>query len=252
MASTRNAPDMSYCKVIPMTVQKPSSRNDAPGLVLFDLDDTLCDHDGSLRVRLRASFSAAFNGNPPSNLDVIVEESIERSVFGTDHFAEVLAPHGISEPRQIQAAVDVYVADRFRGLKLFPEAVPVLERVREQTGVGMITNGPSEIQRNKIKLLGIGSLFPFILVSEEIDIWKPDPRIFQRAMQLGDATQDETVYIGDNPFHDVAGAKAAGITSIWVNRACQSFPGSEEPDFQIDNLWQIFEILSLDPEPVIR
>lgn len=217
-----------------------------PQLVLFDLDDTLCDHDGSLRVRLRSSFAAAFGGNPPENLNEIVEESIERSVFGTDHFAEILEPHGVTRSEQIQAAAEVYVADRFRGLNLFPEAVDAVSVVRRQAGIGMITNGPSDIQRQKIDLLGIGPLFPFILVSEEVGIWKPDPRIFQRAMEIAEAAPEETVYIGDNPGHDVGGAKAAGITSIWVNRREATWPGGEPPDYEITDLRQVFDILSLD------
>jgi FMN hydrolase / 5-amino-6-(5-phospho-D-ribitylamino)uracil phosphatase len=227
-----------------------SSRRDraALRLVLFDLDDTLCDHDGSLRVRLRQSFAAAFNGSPPDYIERIVEESVERSVFGTDHFSDVLAPYGVTEPERIQAAADVYVADRFRGLKLFPEAVDVVERVRAQTNIGMITNGPSDIQRQKLDLLGIESLFPFILVSEEVNLWKPDPRIFQRAMELGQASPAETVYIGDNPKHDVAGAKAAGIASIWVNRPGRPWTDGDPPDHQISDLRQIFDFLGLQTD----
>jgi FMN hydrolase / 5-amino-6-(5-phospho-D-ribitylamino)uracil phosphatase len=219
-----------------------------PKLVLFDLDDTLCDHDGSLRIRLHASFVAAFGGDPPDNIEEIVELSIERSVFGTDHFAEVLEPFGVTAEEHVQAAIDTYVSDRFRGLRLFPEAVDVVEMVGRQTGIGMITNGPSDIQRRKLDLLGIEPLFPFILVSEEVDIWKPDPRIFERAMELGNAQRYETVYIGDNPGHDVGGAQAAGITSVWVNRPGSPWPGGDPPDHQISDLREIFSILSLFPE----
>jgi FMN hydrolase / 5-amino-6-(5-phospho-D-ribitylamino)uracil phosphatase len=214
----------------------------SPKLVLFDLDDTLCDHDGSLRVRLATSFAAAFNGNPPEHLDQIVEESIDVSVFGTDHFADVLKPHGVTDAGLVQAAADVYVADRYRGLELFPEAVDVVRQIGERANVGMITNGPSGIQRGKIDLLQIEPLFPFILVSEEVDIWKPDPRIFHRAMELGKAAPEETVYIGDNPGHDVAGAHAAGITSVWVNRRGMDWPGGTPPHHEIFDLRQLFEI----------
>lgn len=218
--------------------------NGSPRLVLFDLDDTLCDHDGSLRVRLTASFAAAFSGSPPEHLPEIVEESMEISVFGTEHFSDVLRPHGVTDAGLLQAAADVYVSDRYRGLQLYPEAVDVVRSISRQAGVGMITNGPSDIQRGKIELLGIESLFPFILVSEEVDIWKPDPRIFQRAMELGNAGPDETVYIGDNPGHDVAGAQAAGVTSVWVNRRQATWPGGNPPDHVIDDLRQLFDIFS--------
>lgn len=213
-----------------------------PRLVLFDLDDTLCDHEGSLRLRLRLAFNAAFDGAPPHEIDQIIEQSIEHSVFGTDHFADLLAPHGVTDQERIQAAIDMYVHDRYLGLSLFEEVIDVIDALRRQVTIGMITNGPSKIQRDKIARLGVGSLFPFILVSEEEDLWKPDPRIFQRAMERGDASPGETIYIGDNPGHDIAGARAAGVTSVWINRSRYPWPGGPPPDFEIDSLRQILTI----------
>jgi FMN hydrolase / 5-amino-6-(5-phospho-D-ribitylamino)uracil phosphatase len=220
---------------------KPSDRP-APSLVLFDLDDTLCDHEASLRVRLRQAFTVAFNGDPPDNLPEIIEQSIEYSVFGTDHFADILRPHGVARKDWIEAAIDSYVSDRFLGLELFEEAVDVVESLRQRVQIGMITNGPSDIQRGKIERLGIGDLFPFILVSEEQGIWKPDPRIFERAMELGEADPDDTIYLGDNPEHDVGGAHAAGITSVWVNRFSRQWPGGPEPHYVIDDLRRLFDL----------
>lgn len=213
-----------------------------PRLVLFDLDDTLCDHESSLRIRLRLAFTAAFNGQPPDNLHEIVEESIARSVFGTDHFADLLAPYGATRPEQIEAAIRMYTHDRYLGLSLYDEVTAVVGRVRRQARVGMITNGPSQIQRDKIARLGIGSLFSFILVSEEEDLWKPDPRIFERAMERGGAGPQETVYVGDNPDHDIGGARAAGITSIWINRSRSRWPGGPPPNFEIDSLYRLLTL----------
>jgi FMN hydrolase / 5-amino-6-(5-phospho-D-ribitylamino)uracil phosphatase len=213
-----------------------------PKLVLFDLDDTLCDHEASLRVRLRLAFTAAFDGRPPAEIDAIIEQSIDYSVFGTDHFADLLAPHGVDHPELIQAAIDTYVSDRYLGLVLFEEVVDVVHAVKHRAGVGMITNGPSVIQREKIARLGIGPLFPFILVSEEEDLWKPDPRIFERALERGSAEPADAVYIGDNPEHDIAGARAAGITSVWINRARREWPGGPPPDYEIGNLRELLSL----------
>jgi FMN hydrolase / 5-amino-6-(5-phospho-D-ribitylamino)uracil phosphatase len=194
-----------------------------PRLVLFDLDDTLCDHEGSLRLRLRLAFNAAFDGTPPKEIDQIIEDSIELSVFGTDHFADLLGPYGVTRSEQLRAAADTYAHDRFLGLTLFEEAIDVIHAIRKQAGIGMITNGPSDIQRAKIERLGIGSLFPFILVSEEEDLWKPDPRIFQRAMERGGAQPSETIYIGDNPGHDLQNGNPVsfGWVVYWVNNSTE-------------------------------
>ncbi|MDI3339705.1 MAG: HAD family hydrolase [Sphaerobacter sp.] len=218
-----------------------------PKLVLFDLDDTLCDHQASLRLRLRIAFEAACRGLPGIDLDALVEASVQRAVFGTDHFAEVLALAGVRDQARVEQAVASYVSDRYRGLRLFDEALEVVEAVRQYARVGLITNGPSEIQRSKIARLQIAHIFPFILVSEEVGVWKPDPAIFHRALALGEAAPHEAVYVGDNPEHDVAGAQRAGLISVWVNRTGRDWPGGPPPDYVVGNLRELLPLFGFGP-----
>ncbi len=207
-----------------------------PSLVLFDLDDTLCDHDTSLRLRLRRAFATAVEGLPGIDLEALVAASVARAVGGTEHFGALLASFGVTDPARVERAVETYASDRYYGLKLFDEALDVIEAIRREARVGMITNGPSRIQRDKVLRLEIGELFPFILVSEEEGIAKPDPAIFRRALELGRARPEDAVYIGDNPDADVGGARAAGIRSVWVNRAGRPWPGGPRPDYEVADL----------------
>lgn len=220
-----------------------------PRLVLFDLDDTLCDHDSSLRLRLRVAFGAACDGLGDVDLDDLVSSAVAHSVAGTDHFAEVLAARGVCDPVRVERAVASYVGDRYRGLALFDESLEVVESIKQQARVGLITNGPSVIQRNKLLRLEITELFPFVLVSEEVGSWKPDPAIFHRALALGGARAEEAVYVGDSPEHDVAGARSAGLRSVWVNRRGRTWPGGPRADFEIRDLRQLIPLLGLDREP---
>ncbi len=224
-----------------------SSGNSTPSLVLFDLDDTLCDHYSSLRLRLRLAFEAAANGSPEIDVEALVEEAAERSVGGTGHFADVLKSHGIVETERCDVAVSHYVSDRYRGLELFDDSIAIVNYVSQHAPVGLITNGPSKIQRDKIRHLAIGNLFQFILVSEEEGVWKPDPQIFERALAKLDVAPDAAVYVGDSPEHDIAGARAAGITSIWINRRGRSWPGGKRPDFEINTLMELPSLLGLSP-----
>ncbi|HUZ03187.1 MAG TPA: HAD family hydrolase [Thermomicrobiaceae bacterium] len=221
-----------------------------PRLVLFDLDDTLCDHDGSLRLRLRLAFASACRDLPGIDLDAAVAAAVERSVAGTEHFGDVLAARGVRDPERVERAVAHYAADRYRGLRLFDESLDVVETIKRQARVGMITNGPSEIQRNKIRRLEIGELFPFVLVSEEVGSWKPDTAIFHRALELGQASPAEAVYVGDSPEHDVAGARAAGLRSVWVNRGGRTWPGGPAPDFEVRDLRDLLPLLGFDASPL--
>lgn len=214
-----------------------------PALVLFDLDDTLCDHDTSLRLRLRLAFEAALGDSGAVDVDDLVEEAAARSVGGTSHFAELLARHGIDAPERTQIAIEHYLSDRFRGLRLFEESLEVVRQIGQFAHVGLITNGPSQIQRDKIERLAIGDLFEVILVSEEEGVWKPDPLIFSRALDRFGVAPEAAIFVGDSPEHDIAGAQAAGILSVWINRRGREWPGGPRADREIRTLTELLVLL---------
>ena len=216
----------------------------SPKLVLFDLDDTLCDHDTSLRLRLRLAFKAALDGMPGIDLDEVVEASVQRSIAGTDHFADVLAAFGMTDPERVERAVSLYVSDRYRGLQLFEDTLEVVETIKRYADVGIITNGPSKIQRDKILMLELSDVFPIILISEEVGSWKPDPAIFHRALELGNASPGEAVFVGDSPDHDIAGARAAGLTTIWMNRRGRPWAGGQPADYEIRALRDLLTLFT--------
>lgn len=217
-----------------------------PALVLFDLDDTLCDHDTSLRLRLRYAFQEAMAERDSVDLDELVQASAQEAIAGTAHFAAMLQQRGIDDPSEVTRATERYVSDRFRGLALFDESIDVVAAVSRHTRVGLITNGPSQIQRDKIRLLKIGELFPIILVSEEEGVWKPDPDIFARAVARAGVAAADAMYIGDSPEHDMAGAQAAGLTAVWINRRQRVWPGGPPPDYEITDLRQLLPLLGIE------
>lgn len=195
----------------------------APRLVLFDLDDTLCDFTSARKSRLEIAFRLAFETagvRLDADISALVAESIAMSPFGNEHFGELLGRYGVEDRRAVARARDWYVTNRFHTLALFADAVMTVDTVRafpEVERIGLVTNGPSDIQRCKIDLLGIEPHVDFIIVSEEFGHWKPEPEIFLEALRIGGAAPDETVFIGDSAENDIAGAQASGIAGIWIN-----------------------------------
>src|SRR5207248_1885827 len=96
--------------------------------------------------------------------------------------------------------------------------------------LGIITNGMTEIQREKIQRLGIEPYFDTILISQEVGITKPDPRIFRMAIERVPCEAREAVMIGDSPDRDIAGARAAGLIAVWVRTGWRKdlTPGSSD------------------------
>ena len=220
-----------------------------PRLVLFDLDDTLCDYSGARTGRLRTAYGAAFAaaGIGDVDLNAVIAESLEIHPHGCHHFPELLARHGVTDAEVAQQAQHWYVGNRFRGLALFSDAQAVLAQVRALPGmraIGLITNGPADVQRDKIDLLGLWPEVDFAVISGEIGVEKPDPAIFREALRRGKAEPADAIYIGDSPEFDMDGARAAGIRRIWMNRAGDSWPlQTSAPEIEARTLTDIPEIL---------
>ena len=237
----------------------------SPRLVLFDLDDTLCDYAAARAARLRIAFGQALRdphrrmvgttgapgipaGTPDPDLDALIVASIAIHPHGADHFPDLLQPYGVS-PEAAAEAVAWYRANRFHGLALFADAFAAIEAVRlalPGCRLGLITNGPADVQRAKIELLELAPLVDFALISGELGIEKPDPAIFREALRRGEADPEEAIFVGDSPDHDVAGAHAAGIRAVWMNRTGRPWPTPlPPPDDEVRNLAAFLALLGV-------
>ena len=148
-----------------------------------------------------------------------------------------------------------YRANRFHGLELFVDAMATIAAVREWRGaggeserrrIGLVTNGPAEVQREKIGLLGVDRVVDFALVSGELGIWKPDPGIFVEALRLGGAAPEEALFVGDSAEFDIAGAQAVGMRTVWVNRSERPWTVGRPPDREIGALAELVPMLRSD------
>lgn len=112
-----------------------------------------------------------------------------------------------------------YVAERRIRLRPFPEAEPLLSALGDRAlALACITNGASEVQREKLLASGLGHFFDEILISGEEGVGKPDPALLLRACERLGLRPDEVVYVGNSRFRDVAAARDAGIRSVLVER----------------------------------
>lgn len=228
-----------------------------PRLVLFDLDDTLCDYAAARQARLRRAFSLHPElGADEGRLDALVDRSIAMDPHGSDHFSRLFGEHGLAEARYAEAASRWFRRNRFFGLRLHVGARETLLAVRQgdATGgrsrrtVGLVTNGPTKVQREKIAFLGLADLVDFAVVSGELGVWKPDPAIFLAALRLGGVAAEAAVFVGDSAEHDIAGAQAAGIRSIWMDRGGGGWnPALPSPDRMVVALREVPPLLGSTP-----
>jgi putative hydrolase of the HAD superfamily len=126
---------------------------------------------------------------------------------------------------------------------VYDDVRPTLEHLKESFRLGLLTNGAPDLQHEKIAGADIAGYFDAILVSGEIGVGKPDPRIYESILsQLGVAAC-EAVMVGNSLQSDIQGAQAAGIKAIWLNRAGSPRDDAIIPDLEIMSLWQLQQVL---------
>lgn len=216
--------------------------------VFFDLDDTLFDHLHSTRQGLqsvcqaypdlqRRSMEALFADYTRLLDEVhlcVLEGSLTIDEARIERFRRFFLLHR-SETTDILAAVEhaanlhraVYLANR----QVVAGVIPLLECLHGKVKIAVVSNNLLAEQVEKLSYLKLDHLVDELVVSEETGFIKPDPRIFQVALQRVGCSAEEVVMVGDAWKADVLGATGAGIRAIWLNRAGIVCP---DPDLALE------------------
>ncbi len=112
--------------------------------------------------------------------------------------------------------------------RVFPDAPQVLRALREQGyRLGLVSNRHDPLDE-LAEALDLAWAFEFTLAAGQVGWWKPDPRLLQRAVEIAGCEPEQALYVGDNYFADVIGARAAGMPAILVDPE-DLFPDADCP-----------------------
>jgi len=127
----------------------------------------------------------------------------------------------------------------------------MLVRLRRRFLLGLITNGPSNAQWEKIRELGVAQYFDVILVSGDLAWEKPDERIFLEACNALGVRPGECLMVGDKLETDIVGGRQASLgATVWVPLSSAKVDDNRYmPDFTLKNILELPSILSRDNEP---
>jgi len=120
----------------------------------------------------------------------------------------------------------------------YEDAVPMLEKVGQTHTLAVLTNGPGDVQRTKLRASGLERFFVVTIASGDIGFGKPDPQIFTAGLQRLGVCADEAIAIGDSLERDVVGAHNAGLRCVWLNREGDALQGPR-PEHEIASLEEL-------------
>ncbi|KAH9636642.1 hypothetical protein HF086_003460 [Spodoptera exigua] len=119
---------------------------------------------------------------------------------------------------------------------------------REDYLLGLITNGPSRAQWQKIERLGLRKYFDCLLVSGDLPWEKPDQHIFLEACKMLNVEPRMCIMVGDKLETDIKGGKEAELGgTVWIPLQ-KDMEASDLPDFTIDKVTELPEVLPNSPK----
>jgi putative hydrolase of the HAD superfamily len=231
--------------------------------LFFDLNGTLLDGRGDQDAILPTcrSIAAAQPGLDADRLLVANGEVWERywpevvdkwtlgvldgNTVSLEAWRRTLRACGCNDDSIARRARETYSRYHRESLRLFDD-VEELWLLEQRFSLALVTNGASDTQREVLRVLNIDHRFGAVAISGEVGIAKPDPRIFRFALDLLGVEPERAWHVGDSLSTDVAGAKAAGLTAVWLNRGGdQRKPGTPVPDHEIRSLKDLAGLLSI-------
>ncbi len=243
----------------------------APKVVVFDLDDTLCGYWQAAKHGLKRAFEVhSETGKSADEMLALWADEFSGLVkeLGQPRWyvkycqsgettrrelmKRVLARLDIRDAQLVQDMSDTYYIERHGALELFPESIEVLDALKGGFRLAMITNGPADIQRQEIETLQIGHYFDPILIEGEMGMGKPNPEVMSKLEKLTSAEGGEILMVGNSFGHDVKPAQAAGWRTAWIRRSTDVAPSSKTglpeelppgaipPDYTIADLRELY------------
>jgi HAD superfamily hydrolase (TIGR01549 family) len=229
--------------------------------VIFDLDGTLCTYKVSIREAIieslrRTGQPANLVGDPSAaavRYDELWDEIESEDRFGSGSnpvlamreqiWTRLLEGQKLSSADLAREIAVEYTQIRVASIQLYSGVCDLLADLKRTYRLGLLTNGPTDIQWSKIEQLKIASLFDAIVVAGDVGIYKPDARIFHILLDRLNVNPVEALYIGDSYRMDVVGAKEAGMQSVWVRTGNNSEADGVAPDFMVQGIDTLREVL---------
>ncbi|MBC3847618.1 noncanonical pyrimidine nucleotidase, YjjG family [Winogradskyella echinorum] len=195
--------------------------------VFFDLDHTLWDFDKNSGL----TFEKIFKLNnidiklndflpvyEPINLNywkLYREEKVTKSALRYGRLKEAFDEIGVRVEDQLINLLSVAYIEHLTSFNyLFDNTVEVLNYLNNKYQLHIITNGFEEAQERKLKTSNIWDYFKTITNSEMVGVKKPNPKIFNFALNMANAKVEESIMIGDSLEADIEGAHNIGMDTI--------------------------------------
>jgi putative hydrolase of the HAD superfamily len=201
--------------------------------IFFDLDHTIWDFDKNAEETLHELYGTyKLKDIGLHSADLFIETytrhnhrlwaeyhlgRISKDELREARFKSTFIELGVPPDMMPNDFEDEYVKLGPTKTNLFPHAHETLAYLQSKYTLHLISNGFKESTEIKVAGTNLAPYFQNIIISEVVGVNKPDPLIFQHAIDLAGTTKGESLMIGDSIEADIRGALAFGMDAIYFN-----------------------------------
>lgn len=223
-------------------------------VIIFDADETLFDFRKSEREALKNTM-IEFKIDYDENYHLKVYKDINTAIWkefedgillqknlNVERFKRLLSKLNLNFD-EIEFSKS-YVKHLSYASFLYNDSLLLIESLYKEFKLIIITNGLKDVQDNRIRKSIIGKYFEDVVVSEEVEVSKPDPKIFEHALNnIKHTDKSKVLMVGDSLTSDIQGGINFGIDTCWFNPNNIIKKTAIEPTYEISNLMDLKNIL---------
>ncbi|MDT8715968.1 noncanonical pyrimidine nucleotidase, YjjG family [Clostridium sp. 19966] len=224
-------------------------------VILFDADETLFDFEKSEKHALKNTmidFNIDYNENYHLSIYKTINSAIwkelengliEQKDLNVERFRRL--SKALEEKFDGNEFAKHYAQHLSEASFLFESSTNLIESLHEASyRLAIVTNGLKDVQHNRVRKSVIGKFFETVVISEEIEISKPNPEIFQYALNtLKCINKKKVLMVGDSLSSDIQGGINFGIDTCWYNPKKLSNKTNLNPTYEISDLMKLRQIV---------
>lgn len=203
-------------------------------ILFFDIGYTLVDEDAVWRARCKEQAATEEARLLGLTAEDIFHEIEKASVERLPQYKTFVNKYGIKVVAPYRTELET----------LYSASHSVLKTLSEKYTLGIIANQSGGLQK-RLADFNIAQYFTYVISSSDVNVSKPDVRIFEYALNAADCSPCEAVMIGDRPDNDIEPAKRVGMKTVWIKQGFgknQTPLPQSEPDYVITELQELLTI----------
>ncbi len=147
---------------------------------------------------------------------------------------------------EMEQAIAHYIAPLDRRVYAYPDAGETLRSLRRMGIVlALVSNTmwPGQYHQSELQRFGLLPHLDYLIFSGDVGLWKPQTAIYELALARLNVSAGEALFVGDMPEHDLVGAHAVGMRTVFKRSPAFALNGFK-PDVEIGSLHELIAVVN--------